>query len=691
MIEIPKSNVRDSNPSPANPSHANRSHSAQLTTSQSSAQDSLFSKKERSKRFLLAMYQNGYGYEVLVKEDLNPDMLRDLYQELGLPVSTKASEGDWPIQGVEAGKDADKNRSARRKHGQLSGESQTPVPSTNQSSVDIPRKVSAATLPTRQTWNEEANQAPTDRKTVFSQPNASYNVSQTREIPTQASNRLEYLARLNAAKTQKLPAPKGPDPLTSSLVGLPKPLKSPSGDALPQTQKDPLAREKTSTKDDAASKRQSELARLRAEALKSAKMAGPLRIEKEGSQEKDRHEQRNSSSLKLSPISQLPGSSSPKIAPIKQTKGVAPSKDDGEARSATSPSSPMFNLDDGPLPTPSFRIPGLFMDTLPVQTPPRQKEPTPLPSTRETLSKSHSDHLPSSTRPPSTTIQSPCAETLKQASHPSRKSTFGRSADEEINDECIIEASGDEDVKFQKSEKAKGQSDNRASPAVAPAKTGLLITPKEPHKLQAHERQLLEMRKQLELLEQRKKTKVVPSRSGTPQASSSSSKPHNVTNPLTSSATLEPKDAVEDLRNEVRKPLEPSPPQDLHTSLPPKPLLERPKTPGVSSLVEKANTLEGQPSTESKKAKIQSDIAQYDARFTNSVSQLQQLKAQMQELEMTMEKEREGKRRLVEELENMGISTEGIPDEALRETRDEAVAIKEAEAVNNRTGESRIN
>ena len=630
----------------------------------------LSQRKERAKRFLLAMYQNGYGYEHLVKEDFDPHLLRGLYQELGLPVSSSPLQAHTSGIGTAAGK----HLNERLNVGQPNGPPSCSAAVTAKP-VSTPPKVplytpTSALAPVKMAVDEPKQNA-SQAKQPSSQPGARQVSQDTAKAPQQAPSREEYLARLKAARTQKSPAleeSRSPVPPASETRKQP-PVSVNELTMLLESQKSQATNNKSTTGNDPTVKRQAELARLRSEALKSAKIVSATKNGfDDGSIEKD---QLKATLSVPTPTPQLqPSATERPIEPSTQSQrlGNAPFKANVGTQPATSPLSPCFNLDDDSFPTPAFRIPGLFMDTPQIQMPTRQKDLSPQPT------------APAISAVPQAQNSSPRGVTsttdlVKQILPPSQKHTFGRDPAEEIDDECIIEASEDEDEDPRRSAPAKSGVDVQSSPATALTRTPQPVNQKDPGGLQAHERELLEIKKQLQLLEQKKKTKLVSSRGGTPQNVPVPPKTPNDIAPSNSSQNVQMASIVTpELSLDPRQLAQVQSQQALSNPLPAKPLHG-----AITPTTSRTPASEGEAaSANSKRAKIESDIAQYDARFTSSASQLERLKAQMQELEVTMQREREEKRLLVEELESMGIDTVGIPDEALRETRDEAIANKES-------------
>lgn len=240
--------------------------------------------------------------------------------------------------------------------------------------------------------------------------------------------------------------------------------------------------------------------------------------------------------------------------------------------------------------------------------------------------------------------------------------------------------------------------------------------------LDLHERQILEMKKRIALIEQRKKAKLstlaaisspVQAAQHIPSEASVDVTP-NVTEG--SSAKLKaalPPEKINGLANELTLPTTDAP-VNASAETPPEPQSH----PSVQDRVSAANAnsdigtdaapvlasndishagrstdvpslpapaasttdvVQDSGLLKKRQADVKASLNDRQTKYQATLSKLEAMKAQVLELEETARKEQEDKDRLTAELEGLGIDTQHIAAEDLQQTRDDAVALIEAE------------
>ncbi|KAI9672770.1 MAG: hypothetical protein M1831_000205 [Alyxoria varia] len=679
--------------------------------------------REHGKAFILDMHRNNYKFLELVKEGLDPTMLRSVYEDIGIPVDEavpNAQSVPLQISTLSTTTAADtltsKNNIFEKQNvivpsTKSMGTKPTMAPlNLNSQEGQTFREAPKAPIPLSKPSGAEAIPAPPSNKgqtnplaeNKSTAPIARETIKEPQSGPaadgSRPSDRSDYLARLAAAKTKKpvdnaAPKPKTTGDARPAARPIPKARpETPSKEAEGTSQASPKKHSGNyGTKNEGATKeqRESELARLRMQVLKSAKAPSASQTavdarESPGQEEKEPTRNQEQALMK-----------GPQTPPSK------PSSEE-HVNVQTHPVAPIAGnqSNDAPPVSPSG-LPGLFLSseasdpmkqTLKEHASDSVDQMTAPQSLRkdqdQTVSVGSQKEFPASVVEGSLPLQRPAAshnpsqgsftipskEKVKpnlptpEAKLPKR--TFGAPRFGSSNDTCIIEASDDESSNDgTNSEHVRdeiGTSRTRRPPSSqkipvrersAPPDMAELSRKEEG--LKAQEAQIQKMKKKIEMMEQRKKMKGLSSGSDTPMT------PPN--------ANAGVSDAIFAQENVLQKPNGAT----LSFKKDRSEITQHPNDEAGSTVanMQSSTTPLGSPSeVKKRRAEIESRLTSADEKFA-SLSKEAEAKAQeLERIREIIRAEETRKKELVDELERLGVDTKDIPENALEPVRDKVVA-----------------
>lgn len=590
---------------------------------------------------LLSLAPHNIRYNELVSEGIDSTVLKRLYEEVGIKVPTVSGE-QKPVKDtskpstpdvvpVQPGARSDSTRAEV-------------VLSDAQNPTKLPEKKPVEKLPSSGPVGVSAEgQTITAKDTNV--PPSGIIASQTESKPLE---RKEVIARMLAAKAGKLttlagtPKPPSEKDTSVSSAAVSKPLETTVQTAPPS---------ETQVKE--KNKAQTELARQRMEQLKKQ---GILRSQR----------------------SHVDGESS---IITQQHHGAvgAQSQPSQDASTVSKIQHPLPNRPPEPETSVPARIPGLFM------TSSEQSAPGELSSTPKTNVGATMPQVGNSQR------KRPRASDFDGLGTPPKKVLTTESVMACPEDRLVIDISDDEDLYGENDENgatATNRSQHRTvseAPAGLPSSTEYPLkkpgaqphqraaassTPQTPLKigdqeeLRLRDQQIQEMRKKIAALEERKRAKLAASRVQSPpdsnRAASASLDTPLVSKPSmhasTSSAVKEHHDQPTVQANFI---------SSVGSQGSGSPALIR--SPSVQSLtsVDPAH-LERMRAKFMRKKEIESGLPALDAELSKSEAKLAEFKREEERLRAEIAKGREGKRQLMEELESLGVETQGLSMDELQ-------------------------
>ncbi|KAH7062228.1 hypothetical protein B0J12DRAFT_231028 [Macrophomina phaseolina] len=576
--------------------------------------------RRQAEAFLTTLHNCGYGYVDLQMCGLDPKLIKEVWTSLGFPLDQEPTGN-----GASAAAIQPKNEP-----------SAPPVSRGAATSTTLPTSVPPVSA---STTTASAQLPSKPQSTVGTTGTNKANVGST----ASPGDRAAYIARLMAAKNNKATAkatitqgPSSPSPAQTPSVDVhdaPQPDPGPS--VIEHTASKPANEPPTDPAVLAAQKKeaQNELLRKKIEALKIPK--------KKAEEEARAKAQAVAASLSAN---RTPSSS----AEIP----VRPAQQEFTAEISTpSKGSQSSSI---PLPSPA-RIPGLFMAAAtPPAVPQQPQELSALPANKGRKRPVAADF-----------------EDLQQARPPTAfKRPFGQSHNE--HEQMIIEPSAQ-----QPSQPLPKVGANRNMPPLTnfPSRPNLSrqgsaqSTPPAVHTpisaakiedLRRKEEEIAALKKKLAEKERQRLAKAQSSRTQTP--ATPTHQPPQLQQGSSPSASV-PGNGTSQTQSVVRT--EPT---------------SRTGTPTVAA---SAHTPQSPAQSEWKRrrrAEIQSGISAFDADLNSNLSRLEQLRREMEQIEAENKRRQQEKETLINELESLGIDTEGMPHEELRAKKDEIMQQQEEAA-----------
>lgn len=593
--------------------------------------------KRQAETFLTILHSCGYSYSDLQKCGFDPKLVKEVWASLGFSLEPKAHDVEMRSFAMPSPVKASVPSSEDKLPAAAPISSAIPAAASTQPPVPKPQ--------------------PTVGITGTNKQNAGASVSS----PT---DRAAYIARLMAAKNSKAtvktattatsPATPSPAPMASAVASAPcQPDPGPSvsvqeipkQEALPSADPAALAAQKKEA--------QNELLRKKIEALKIPK--------RKAEEEARAKAQAVAASLSASRTSSSSGASA--AAPTKTEMPVRPAHQENAQAVSTSSK----DVQTSPMPAQSpGGIPGLFM-TAPVP---------------QAILKPFQD---SSAAPANRGRKRPVAadfDDLQQSRTPTAfKRPFGQSHND--HEQMIIEVSDDETAgsvndmdeadELQPSVQRSTQSQpkpgairnmppltnfparpnfsRQGSAQSTPPAVQTPISAAKIENLRRKEEEIAALKKKLAEKERQRRAKAQSSRAPTPATPIhyQSQTPQRIPSP-SAPAPKELPQVQQSVPSEV--------------------------APGVSTPASAALTSAPQSPAEPdwkrrRRAEIQSGISAFDADLYSNMSRLEQLRREMEKLEAENKRRQQEKETLINELENLGIDTEGMPHEELQAKRDE--------------------
>jgi hypothetical protein len=571
--------------------------------------------REIAKDFIRVLSQHNYGFATLVNEGLDPIILSQLYEELGLEKGLPASKDELDISRSSVA-----TQGASGFHSTLPGLSSQPDLSIHDLSQNGSRNRALTSQPEPAT----APATNSDQKSSTTQSSTKLAQSEDKNADP-GSKRQEYIARLMAARGKKAATSDANPAATNPLSSQPKPPESvaPDSNALP-TQ--PPAKDETNFDDSAESetlalkrKAQTELARKRIEALQSMRNKALQQSKSEAG-----------------------GSNLPGVAPAVQPTGS------------------------------TSALPGLYApDAADVSTGTSDQE---ISNTGMGVSLSVSGEKRSRNDSSDSDGQSMYrpTPTKRQFGEPRHSPVHHEKFVIDISDDESTDSIMDlDDSQSDRTRSALGprgmgpsigSSQSLASKKASIARSipsGQPSTPSGGSFLDIEDR-IAALKQEIAEKEKRKLARQKDSRAQTPATVQ------------TSTATT-PKPETQQERLRSRLDLGTSSPH----SLPTKPTAATAVS-QVSPTVRRNGTSSSSPAgdvgfRQRRRAEIQSGMPTIDATVASNNARLEQLRREMELLEAENQKKLAEKEKLITELEELGVDTEGIPDEDLQAKRDEVV------------------
>ncbi|KAI9828215.1 MAG: hypothetical protein M1819_004592 [Sarea resinae] len=677
----------------------------------------LMEKRTLAKNALLNLLPYKIRFAELVTEDIDSDILQGLYAEIGLkpasqtPVRTVNDDSpkkDLPESVVEHVEQPPRQLTPIPVVGHK--QAITPQPLQGNGTLDIPEQNSTGAIQPRPEQETDPNPVGIEStspplsskpiipsKSTASAPFTKALLSQaTTNKPAQPKlDRKDYIARLLAAKSGKPipPVTKPPDAPSVAPNSQQKqtPELEPSPASCDTAKPEP---NKTLVDSDLEAKRkaQTELARQRMEALKKGR---PVNNELTGSPpENDASVQRK------------PENSPMEVAEPAEPTIPSPAKEVESTRSHLAP--PMIHqlpprpVTDADWNTPRVEavpspvIPGLFMTS--------SATPVPLVPAISSPSQASSSLAQDSInnrrkRPVASDFDIgplPSTGTFKRPFGQDRSQSVVIDVSDEENDDLAddldseMEIESDEEshqhaplTNPQEAPKTKSIRDlpplsdvpkkrNTSRNGASGAKSGI-ITPgsKEQENLKRKEREIEDLQKKIAEIEKRRNAKQAASRAETPttpQPTTTLSKPPF----LPGSISVAPEQTPSNLGNAANGG------QALEDAATLQEIQLKEAEKAKAEELAKARS-EAAERRRKRRAEIESGLPVLDAAVASSKFKLEELKKEMEKLEAAVQEGLEGKKRLVEELESLGIDTEGMPVEALQAKKDEIIEQRMAE------------
>lgn len=544
-------------PSPASSRATRPPLQQQVTMSDNVGGDHLNTQRESSKQFIRKWHHNGYTYDQLVAEDLDPTFLKGIYQELKIPIrsgppniaspqTSKPSLTQPPLKPSSFTNARPSTTYGNRANGWLNDAGQSasprkPPPSeTTQTRIPhdagLPKKPPPSVVQTK----DAAPNAP-------AAPPLNAAKSSTKD-QSPAPTRQDYIARLMAAKTKKPDTPNAsPGPQASEIIdlsdrpagspglpkkdlpstvaaqsqfghhpepiemsspdlaqisGAPKPQEPDPSGSRPQSDAEAMAAAKRRLKTKMAQERMAAL--LKSKSSKAETPAEPASSPSLPSQ-KMPSQQRDTSAP-------IPAAKPPDLTtrrPSQQYNQPPPTARKGSSTSATSSLVPVAGA-----PTqPSFsgRIPGLFLNS----SNQAAAAPSAAPQDAPTADPKSGSHHGQAQAQALARKRPVAADFIDE---PWRKRPFGQARGDSSDEPMVIEVSDDESmvdeseptdrtIKSGGAVDATDAAKRNAVAAPASSRPSLSRTESTKADLAKQENQISELRKQLDLMQQKRQKK----------------------------------------------------------------------------------------------------------------------------------------------------------------------------------------
>ncbi|KAL1632667.1 hypothetical protein SLS56_003364 [Neofusicoccum ribis] len=609
--------------------------------------DEFENRRQQAETFLTVLHSCGYSYADLQKCGFDPKLVKEVWTSLGFSLDQPPLEQD-SVSSAKSSK-VEPSAPATREH--LPASASAPSPTTATPDPLPPTK---------------------PQPTIGMAMTNKVNAGATASSPT---DRAAYIARLMAAKNSKaaqkatLAALDSSTPSSAPVSAAPSPVQAQTNGE-PSVSRDEVPQQKATPPTDpavlAAQKKeaQNELLRRKIEALKIPK--------KKAEDEARAKAQAVAASLSASRTPSSSGAST--AAPSKSEIPVRPAQK--EIATAVSTPSKDPQVPHMPVQSPGG-IPGLFMTAPFSQVAPQPSQP-------------------STAVPPNRGRKRPVAadfEDLQQSQTPtSFKRPFGQSHND--HEQMIIEVSDDEtagsimDIDEADEPQPSVQQSSQPLPRVGAARNLPPLTnfPTRPNfsrqgsaqstppaaqtpisaakieDLRRKEEEIAALKKKLAEKERQRLAKSQSSRAQTPATPTHqpSQTPQQVSSPS----------AHPPVHKEVSRVQQPTNADSASRS----------GTPAATTLISAPQSPAESEWRRRKRAEIQSGISAYDADMKSNLSRLEQLRREMEQIEAENRRRQQEKETLINELEGLGIDTEGMPHEELQAKRDEIMQQQEAKA-----------
>jgi len=702
--------------------------------------------RKLAKSALLGLLPHSIRYADLLAAGVDETTLRSLYEEIGVKVPPKtpptaSAENMGQNQSVEL--PAPNNHKGDDLKHRAAVVAQPPSPrlsshsnlvkvyqpaqtndlsfetvSTTPTSVG-PKRHEAVTM----AKSTDANIAPSLPRSNLPTVNAS---QPTITSSSKTLERKDYIARMLAAKIGK------PQPSSAQLSQAPLIINSQFKDVhedhvgapfgvssleVHQATNAPVAKSKTMDTE-AIKQAQTNLARQKMEALKNRTLthrepSAPLQSESQTSQAALPTRRASDSST---------SAQAQQVVPVQSSASQSPPESNHVSQSMSDSSKPSVHTrpDEARVSMAPFSgIPGLFMTSAPLST------PQVITSHHVTIPRSLT---PVAINPTNNPRKRPLAADLNDLASNTVKRPFGQSRQIEVvidvSDDEAVDGPEDSEIDFEDTEKAivskqsqtnletstlRGLRDPPPSSHIAIRKPVLaasaLKTPsapetpgtgKQPEDLKTREEQIQLMHLKIAELEQRRKSKQTSSRAETPGTPKLQTATLDAgASPTGTMKTLgETKPDIEPLSEDVSEKAEANKLKLADISAAEKQnALERQKMIDAQTAEAEAEQLERAiaevaEQKRRRKAEIEFGLPILDAEVERTQMRLEEMKKEMYRLEAEVQKGLEGRKSLIEELESLGIDTEGMPLAELQAKKDEIM--KQQHTVDKKQGESTV-
>ncbi|KAF2138934.1 uncharacterized protein K452DRAFT_360700 [Aplosporella prunicola CBS 121167] len=649
----------------------------------------LAKQREESIAFVKVLKDQGYGFADLVKENLDPKLLGEIFVHLS-KISPRLTQAQ-PVNASSNAPPPQVNAHAAAPVGNAAGISLSTSVKPVQATAPAVRSSSGASplpaVPVAAAPVQDSTSAKLTRKPTVTIPATKPAVTQVTSPPV---DRAEYIKRLMAAKSGKAsstaqpPAPPAAVPEKAPVAPQVQPTKNASSAPKPNAPAesakavDPVDPGALAAQKKAA---QNELLRKKIEALKLPR-------------QKPAVEQQNGSA------NQSTGAQTP--ATINTTETATPPHDASSAHAVDTNAVSVDQKSPAALPSAVHAqsprgIPGLFMTSTEPQSQASNK-PAPAPAPAAPINQGRK-------RPVAADF-----EDMQRATPSMFKRPFGQSRYENDHQDLIIEVSDDEsegsdmDVDDDLEEtqpapvaaKSSGYSQTAAARNLPPltdfpsrpnfgqngstqATTPAVQTPGTADDLRRKEEELAALKKKLAERQLQQKAKLQSSRASTPvmaKQSAPASAPQSIV-ATPPSATYQ--------ANEMPI-LSHADQRSAHTGTSPAGTAAPAAKERSVSLVGDRSSVSQSPAESEwrrrRRAELQSSIFASEAGLSTNLSRLEQLKREMEQIEAENRKRQLEKEQLIDELEGLGIDTEGMPHEELQAKKNEIMQQQESEAAN---------
>ncbi|KAF9640778.1 hypothetical protein BFW01_g12584 [Lasiodiplodia theobromae] len=585
-------------------------------------------RKQQAETFLTILHNCGYGHADLQKCGLDPKLVKEAWTSLGFPLDQQSLDG--------------------RRSSALESRTEQPSPSSQPKTGPA----SAPVLPAAQS-------APSTQPAARPQPTvgtAGINKATAGPAASSPTDRAAYIARLMAAKNSK--ASSKPSAVATSATPSPAPASIAVAQAPSRTDSaTPAKPQELSKQEDAAVTDPAVLAAQKKEAQNELlrKKIEALKIPRKKAEEEARAKaQAVAASLSAS---RTPSSSGASAAAMSKSEiPVRP------AQQETAPADSTPRKDSQPSPSMPLQspggIPGLFMTSAAPQVAPKPTQDLPIPSANRGRK-----------RP----VASDFEDLQQSRTPPAFKRPFGQSQSD--HEQVIIEVSDDETAGSVMDIDEADELQPSAQPSVQPPKGGA-------------NRNLPPLTN-------------FPARPGfSRQGSAHSTPPAQPPIPAARVADLKRKEeelaALKKLIAEKERqrlaraqssraqtPATPTHQPSQAPQLGSSPAASAPVNRGIARVQPDVRS-ESSPAEPDwkrrRRAEIQSGISAFDADLNSNMSRLEQLRREMEQIEAENKRRQQEKESLINELEGLGIDTEGMPHEELQAKKDEIMHQQQQEA-----------